>query len=101
MRKKIKKTKSTFCNLDTSRKSYSIFLDFSKDESYIRYYVKFTNSRLSFLYFIFHFHFHLVLFSYFSIFRTARVRVRSDQSHCHVSHNLMVWSQHWSQDLGE
>jgi len=31
---------------------------------------------LVFFYFIFHFHF--VLFSYFSIFRTARVRVRSD-----------------------
>ena len=32
--------------------------------------VKFTNGRLSFLYFIFYFHFHFVLFSYFSIFRT-------------------------------
>ena len=41
------------------------------------------------LYFIFHFHFLFVL-SYFSIFRTARVRVRSDWSHCHLSHNLMV-----------
>ena len=53
------------------------------------------------LYFIFYFYFYFVLFSYFPIFRTARVRVRSDQSHCHLSHNLMVWSQHWSQDLGE
>ena len=35
------------------------------------------------LYFIYYFHFHFVLFSYFSIFRTARVRVRSDLSHCH------------------
>ena len=42
------------------------------------------------LYFIFHFHF--ILFSYFSIFRTARDRVRSDWSHCHINHNLMVWS---------
>ena len=41
---------------------------------------------LVFLYFIFHF----VLFSYFSIFRTARVRVRSDWSYCHISHNLMA-----------
>ena len=48
------------------------------------------------LYFIFHFYFYFVLFSYFSIFRTARVRVRSDLSHCHISHNIMVWSQHWS-----
>ena len=59
--------------------------------------VKFTNSELSF-FFIFIFHLH---FLYFSIFRIARVRVRSDQPHCHISHNLMVWSQHWSQDLGE
>jgi len=54
---------------------------------------------LVFLYLIFHFHFIFVLFSYFSIFRTARVRVRSDWSYCHICHNLMVWSQHWSQDL--
>ena len=53
------------------------------------------------LYFIFHFHFHLILFSYFSIFRTVRVRVRSDWSHCHISHNLMVWSQHWSWNMRE
>jgi len=54
--------------------------------------VKFTNSGLSvFLYFIhFHFYFIFILFSYFSIFRTTRVRVRSDLSHCHISHNLMV-----------
>ena len=44
--------------------------------------VKFTNSSLSFSLFYFHF----ILFSYFSIFRIARVRVRSDQSHCHISH---------------
>ena len=31
---------------------------------------------------------------YFSIFRTIRIRVRGDWSHCHISHNLMVWSQH-------
>ena len=43
---------------------------------------------LAFLYFIFHFYFHAVLFFYFSIFRTTRVKV--DQSHCHISHNLMV-----------
>ena len=30
----------------------------------------------------------------FSIFRTTRVRVRNDQSHSHISYNLMVWSQH-------
>ena len=46
---------------------------------------------LVFLYFIFHFHFHFVLFL---IFRTVRIRVRSDWSQCHISHNLMVWSQH-------
>jgi len=44
--------------------------------------------NLAFLYFIFHFDFHAVLFFYFSIFRTTRVKV--DQSHCHISHNLMV-----------
>ena len=43
---------------------------------------------LAFLYFIFHFYFHIVLFFYFSIFRTTRVKV--DRSHCHISHNLMV-----------
>ena len=42
------------------------------------------------LYFIFYFYFYFVLFSYFSIFRTARIRVRSDLSHCHISHNMMV-----------
>jgi len=42
---------------------------------------------LAFLYFIFHFYFHIVLFFYFSIFRTTRVKV--DQSRCHISHNLM------------
>jgi len=47
------------------------------------------------------FYFLCVLFSYFSIFRTTRVRVRSDWSHCHISHNLMVWSQYWSWDLRE
>ena len=45
-------------------------------------------------YFIFYFYFIFVLFSYFSIFRTARVMVRSDWSYCHISHNMMVWSQH-------
>ena len=49
--------------------------------------------NLVFLYFIFHFHFHFILFF---IFRIARVRVRSDWSCCHISHNLMVWLQHWS-----
>ena len=51
------------------------------------------------LYFIFYFYFYFVLFSYFSIFRTARVRVRSDQLYCHISHNMIVWSQHWLRDL--
>jgi len=56
--------------------------------------VKFTNGRLSFS--LFYFSFSLFFLFYFSIFRTARIRVRSDRSHCHISHNLMVWSQHWS-----
>ena len=61
--------------------------------------VKFTNSRLGF-FFIFYFHFYFIfsLFSYFSIFRTARVRV--DQSCCHNSH-LIAKSQDRSRDLGE
>ena len=61
--------------------------------------VKFTNSGLGF-FFIFYFHFYFIfsLFSYFSIFRTARVRV--DQSCCHNSH-LIAKSQDRSQDLEE
>ena len=61
--------------------------------------IKFTNSGLSFS-FIFHFYFYFIfsLFSYFSIFRTARVRV--DWSCCHNSH-LIAKSQDRSQDLGE
>jgi len=61
------------------------------------------SQEVDFVYFIFlsHFYFSLNLLFIFSIFRTVRVRVRSNQSHCHISHNLMVWSQHWSQDLGE
>ena len=61
--------------------------------------IKFTNSGLSFS-FIFHFYFYFLfsLFSYFSIFRTARVRV--DLSCCHNSH-LIAKSQDRSQDLGE
>jgi len=43
---------------------------------------------LAFLYFIFHFYFYAVLFFYFSIFRTTRVKV--DRSRCHISHNLMM-----------
>jgi len=48
--------------------------------------------NLGSFYFIFYFYFIFILFPYFSIFRTARVRVRSDWSHCHISHNLIVWS---------
>jgi len=48
------------------------------------------SQEVDFVYFIFLSHF------YFSIFRTVRVRVISNLSHCHISHNLMVWSQHWS-----
>ena len=61
--------------------------------------IKFTNSGLSFS-FIFHFYFYFIfsLFSYFSIFRIARVRV--DLSCCHNSH-LIAKSQDRSQDLGE
>ena len=57
--------------------------------------VKFTNGRLkdlSILFYFIHFYFIFVLFSYFSIFRRTRVRVRSNWSQCHISHNLMVWS---------
>ena len=46
---------------------------------------------LAFLYFIFHFYFHAVLFFYFSIFRTTRVK--GDRSHCHISHNGVVTRQ--------
>ena len=52
-------------------------------------------SLMRILYFIFYFYFYFILLSYFSIFRTARVRVRSDWLHCHIGHNLIVWSQHW------
>ena len=41
-----------------------------------------------------------LLFS-FSIFRTTKVRVRSDWSYCHISHNLGMMSQDKSQDIGE
>ena len=50
--------------------------------------VKFTNSRLSIfsiLLFIFIF---IPFYFLFSIFRTTRVR--TDWSHCHISHNLMA-----------
>ena len=41
--------------------------------------IKFTNGKLSF--FLFYFSFYFILFYFhFSIFRTARARVRSDQS---------------------
>ena len=61
--------------------------------------VKFTNSGLGF-FFIFYFHFYFIfsLFSYFSIFRTARVRV--DQLCCHHSH-LIAKSQDRLHDSGE
>ena len=42
------------------------------------------SQEVDFVYFIFLSHF------YFSIFGTVRVRGRSDQSHCHISHNLIV-----------
>ena len=54
------------------------------------------------LYFIFSFHFILFFwfsFRLFSIFRT--VRVRGYQSCCHISHNLMAWSQDWLRDIRE
>ena len=51
-------------------------------------YVKFTHGRLSFSILLFIFIFISVLFFYFSIFRTTRVRVY--RSHCHISHNLMM-----------
>jgi len=45
-------------------------------------------------------HFYFILFSiYFSIFRKTRVRV--DQLHCHISHNLMAKSQDKSRNLEE
>jgi len=48
--------------------------------------------------FIFWFNFSflfLFLFIFlFSIFRTTRVRVISDWSHCQISYNQMVWSQY-------
>ena len=58
--------------------------------------VKFTNSRLNFslFYFSFSFSFSFCFIFLFSIFRTARVRVRSDWLYCHISYNLIVWSQH-------
>ena len=45
-------------------------------------------------YFSFSFLFSFDLFFIFSIFRTLRVGVRSDWSHCHICHSLMVWSHH-------
>ena len=51
--------------------------------------VKIVNSGLHFLFSFFTvFYFFLLLFFFFSIFRTMRVRVY--QSHCHISHKLMV-----------
>ena len=61
--------------------------------------IKFTNGRLnifSILLFIFIF---IPFYVLFSIFRTTRVR--TDLSHCHISHNLMVQSQDRLRDLGE
>ena len=50
--------------------------------------VKFTDSGLN-VFSIFTFHFIVIPFYFlFSIFRTARVR--TDQSRCHISHNLMA-----------
>ena len=61
--------------------------------------IKFTNSKLGFSFiFYFYFYFLFSLFSYLSIFRTARVRV--DQSHCHNSH-LIAKSQNRSRDSEE
>ena len=60
--------------------------------------VKIEEGGLDLCYFSFHFYFIFDLFFYFSIFRTARVRV--DWSHHHISH-LMAKSQDRSQDLEE
>ena len=46
--------------------------------------VKIKESGLDLFYFSFHFLFYFL----FSIFRITKVRV--DQSHCHISHNLMA-----------
>ena len=64
-------------------------------------YVKIIERRLHFSVFNLIFLFFFIFIFLFSIFRTTRVRVRKDWSHCHISHNLIVWSQHWSQDLEE
>jgi len=46
--------------------------------------------KVDLIYFIFIFIFYFIfnLFFYFSIFRITRVMV--DQSHCHISHNLIA-----------
>jgi len=73
--------------LEQLNKIYEVYTS-EKPKYIIEVYVKFTDSGLS-VFFILLFIFIFILFYFlFSIFRTARVR--TDQSRCHISHNLMA-----------
>jgi len=89
----VTKIKDTFPALDAQKvdQIHKIVNGSPKPKPQIQITIKVSSSQmvdLAFLYFIFYFYFHAVLFFYFSIFRTTRVKV--DWSRCHISHNLMV-----------
>ena len=74
--------------INSSQLSYADQVDVG--ECYGTLCVKITRSGLCLFYFSFLFLFLFLFTFYFSIFKTVRVRIRSDWSYGHISHNLMV-----------